>query len=87
MALAPVPSYAEVSFSKTDEKTKKTTHEFNPVWLDWFLHLSDTASAPNVFVPPSSPPTVLGSRGGNAALASMLSGLASLGVIIDSTTP
>ncbi|MGP3737894.1 hypothetical protein ACTWJ9_33465 (plasmid) [Streptomyces sp. GDS52] len=32
-------------------------------------------------------PTVNGSRGGNAALASLLAGLASLGLIVDDTTP
>lgn len=32
-------------------------------------------------------PTVTGSRGGNAALASLLTALASLGLITDSTTP
>jgi hypothetical protein len=36
---------------------------------------------------PVARPTVVGSRGGNAALASLLTGLASLGLIIDSSTP
>lgn len=35
---------------------------------------------------PASPPSVTGSRGGNAALASLLTVLASLGLITDSTT-
>ena len=35
---------------------------------------------------PATRPTVTGSRGGNAALASLLTGLASLGLIIDSST-
>jgi hypothetical protein len=34
----------------------------------------------------SAPPTVTGSRGGNAALASLLSHLADLGLIIDGTS-
>lgn len=37
-------------------------------------------------VPRVARPVVTGSRGGNAALASMLTALASLGLIIDSTT-
>ena len=37
--------------------------------------------------PTGTQPTVSGSRGGNAALASLLTGLASLGLIIDSSTP
>lgn len=36
---------------------------------------------------PVSKPTVTGSRGGNAALASLLTGLAGQGLITDSTTP
>lgn len=35
---------------------------------------------------PGVPPTVTGSRGGNAALASLLTGLAARGLIVDSTT-
>lgn len=35
---------------------------------------------------PTSKPTVTGSRGGNAALASLLTGLAALGLLTDSTT-
>lgn len=35
---------------------------------------------------PATKPTVTGSRGGNAALASLLTALASLGILIDSTT-
>lgn len=35
---------------------------------------------------PSAKPTITGSRGGNAALASLLTGLAGLGLITDSTT-
>ena len=37
--------------------------------------------------PPTSAPTVTGSRGGNAALASLLTALASYGLSVDSTTP
>lgn len=35
---------------------------------------------------PAAQPTITGSRGGNAALASLLTGLASLSLIVDSTT-
>lgn len=35
---------------------------------------------------PAAKPTITGSRGGNAALASLLTGLAGLGIIADSTT-
>lgn len=37
--------------------------------------------------PAVSQPTVTGSRGGNAALASLLTALAALGLVIDSSTP
>ncbi len=37
-------------------------------------------------VGPFDPPTVAGTRGGNAALASLLNALASLGVVVDGTT-
>jgi len=52
------------------------------------LWVCPTTESP--FVSPvggSSPPSVTGSRGGNAALASLLTALASLGVILDNTTP
>jgi len=49
-----------------------------------------TASWPNVgffgTTPASSRPVVSGSKGGNAALASLITTLASLGIITDSTT-
>jgi hypothetical protein len=35
---------------------------------------------------PVAKPTVTGSRGGNAALASLLTQLAAMGLIVDSTT-
>ncbi|HEX3161127.1 MAG TPA: hypothetical protein VHQ92_00990 [Pseudolabrys sp.] len=35
----------------------------------------------------AAPATITGSQGGNAALASLLTGLAGVGLIIDSTTP
>jgi hypothetical protein len=35
----------------------------------------------------NAPQTITGSRGGNAALASLLTGLVNLGLIVDSTTP
>ncbi len=38
------------------------------------------------FEKPASPPKVSGSKGGNAALASLLKALASLGLIVDTTT-
>jgi hypothetical protein len=37
-------------------------------------------------VTPAAQPTVTGSRGGNAALASLLTGLASLGLVVDSSS-
>ncbi len=37
-------------------------------------------------VPPTSKPSVTGSRGGNVALASLITALASYGLITDSTT-
>ena len=40
-----------------------------------------------VFTPPSGPLTVTGSRGGNAALASLITVLADMGAIRDGTGP
>lgn len=89
MPIPPTPTYAEVAFSVTDKKTGEVKHSFNPVWLSWFLSLTNSVNAKDidVFIPPAAPPTVIGSRGGNAALASLLTGLAGLGIIVDSTTP
>ena len=42
MSFQPVPTYAELAESRTDPKTGVTTHAFNPVWLSWFLSLSET---------------------------------------------
>jgi hypothetical protein len=46
-----------------------------------------TPSGNIVMIAPNTPPTVTGSRGGNAALASLLTTLAGLGLITDGTTP
>ena len=45
-----------------------------------------TPSGNIVTMAPNTPPTVTGSRGGNAALASLLTALASLGLIVDGTS-
>lgn len=49
------------------------------------LYLTDGIGAWGA-TPPTSKPSVTGSRGGNAALASLITALASYGLIIDSTT-
>lgn len=41
----PVPSYAEVSYSYYDEKSKTTKSKFNPVWLSWFISLHGFATS------------------------------------------
>lgn len=53
-----------------------------------FIEVETTSSSMGFFghTPVAGPVVVTGSRGGNAALASLLTGLASLGLITDSTT-
>ena len=41
----------------------------------------------NIAILPDPAPSVTGSRGGNAALASLLTQLAALGHVVDNTTP
>ena len=63
---------------------------WNSVLGTLFLYYNDGNSTQWVPAAPSAgsttKPTVTGSRGGNAALASLLSGLASIGLITDSST-
>jgi hypothetical protein len=55
---------------------------------DWAVTLNTalTQLENEKFPTPVSPPSVTGSRGGNAALASLLTALASLGLITNNTT-
>jgi len=58
---------------------------------DWDVTLNNAlialqADVNTRFTTPSTPPAVTGSRGGNAALASLLTTLATLGLITDNTT-
>lgn len=55
---------------------------FSRPWINWF---QDIAAKFNFLF--ANPPEVTGSRGGNAALASLLTSLAAQGYIKDSTTP
>ena len=54
---------------------------FSRPWIQWFQLLTDRFNA--LF---ANPPIVTGSRGGNAALASLLTSLAAQGYIVDKTT-
>ena len=45
-----------------------------------------TWSAPSAALTSGTPPSITGSRGGNAAIASLLTALASMGILIDNTT-
>lgn len=64
-------------------------------YLPATAHIHDDAVRENfeyieshaIFVLPDNPLVVTGSRGGNAALASLLTQLAAAGIIVDSTTP
>ncbi len=51
-------------------------------WMQFFLAIAARFNA--LF---ADPPAVTGSRGGNAALASLLTELAKQGYIVDKTTP
>lgn len=57
---------------------------------DWFLTLLTTwlvkGDYRNIITPQTSVPIVTGSRGGNAALASLISALAAYGLVVDNTT-
>lgn len=69
---------AEMVFSLFDATTSRTP-----------LHISTSGSAPTIGFLGASPAarqTVTGSRGGNAALASLLTALATLGLITDSSS-
>lgn len=48
-------------------------------WLQWFQAITNQFSA--------KPQIVTGSRGGNAALGSLIQALAAAGIITDNTTP
>lgn len=48
-------------------------------WLEWFQAVSVALSGVNA--------PITGSRGGNAALASLITQLAAQGIVQDSTTP
>ena len=52
----------------------------DPQWRDWLFTVSQLLGSEG------SAPTITGSKGGNAALASLLSALNSAGIIKDSTT-
>lgn len=52
-------------------------------WTKWFETV--TNSLTQIFGNPT--PEITGSRGGNAAVASLLSSLAAKGIIVDKTTP
>ena len=58
---------------------------------DLSVHWADSGQGSRIAILPTYPyggtkPTVTGAKGGNAALTSLLSALASLGIITDSTT-
>lgn len=57
----------------------KQPHLFSRPWVQWFQAITNKFNA--------IPPEVTGSRGGNAALASLLTNLDTLGIISDKTTP
>jgi hypothetical protein len=58
---------------------------------DLSVHWADSGQGSRIAIRPSYPyggtkPTVTGSKGGNAALTSLLTALAALGIVTDSTT-
>jgi hypothetical protein len=56
------------------------------VGADDTLYIKDAAGSVQQVSSVTTPPTVSGSRGGNAALASLLTALEGLGLIVDATT-
>jgi len=64
---------------RTDYPQANNPGKFARPWIQWFQAITNQFNA--------TPPTVTGSRGGNAALASLLTQLADAGVIVDDTTP
>jgi hypothetical protein len=43
--ISPVPTYADPVEAKEDPRTGKTKSKFSPVWLQWFLQISEGALA------------------------------------------
>lgn len=62
-----------------DDKQPKI---FSRPWLQWFQEITNKFNF--LF---ATPPVITGSRGGNAAVADLLTQLASRGYLIDNTTP
>jgi len=75
--LEPIPSAGAAEVAALAEDVADKAPKANPVFTGTVTF--DTLA-------PTTKPTVTGSRGGNAALASLLTGLAGLGVLTDSTT-
>lgn len=48
-------------------------------WIEWFQAVTVALS--------SDVPTVTGARGGNVALTNLMTDLATLGIVVDNTTP
>lgn len=58
---------------------------------DWDVTLNEALQTLNTDIQsklttPVSPPSITGSRGGNAALANLITALATLGLVTDNTT-
>ena len=67
--------------TRTAFPQEKSTTLFAWPWIKWFNAVADRFNS--MF---QNPPVVTGSRGGNAALASLLTALEKQGYIKDSTT-
>jgi len=60
----------------------KNSTLFSRPWIQWLQGVADRFNS--LF---QNPPEITGSRGGNAALASLLTQLAAQGYIVDKTVP
>lgn len=76
---APPPIRTGFGEATSDELKKPAQVGVSRGWLQWFQAVSAKLS--------NTPPVITGSRGGNAALTSLLSALNAAGVIQDNTTP
>ena len=64
---------------RTDFPDRGNKATFARGWMQWFQAITNRFNA--------APPAITGSRGGNAALTSLLAQLAQAGVVTDNTTP
>lgn len=68
--------------NRTEFPQIATPRIFSRPWINWFQSITDKFNL--LF---AAPPVITGSRGGNAALANLITQLAAQGYVKDNTTP